>query len=379
MHLDELPAPIFIARQNPLERLVDELLSEPVIAVDTEANGLYAYREQVCLIQFSTPKADYLVDTLALKDLSPLEPVFESTKVEKVFHASEYDLIILHQDFGFAVNHLFDTMIGARILGWQEVGLGSILENLFGIRVNKKYQRANWGQRPIPNEMLTYAQVDTHFLLDLRGKMKAELQRKGRWNLAIEDFKRCSQVDSLNHRNGNGDCWRVRGAHDLSPQNAAVLKELCDYRDKKARSADRPLFKIISDKSLLQIAEIAPRSIQELESLARVSPGQVRWLGDGLLAAVERGLSAEPIRPKRRPRPSNEYLDRVEKLRRWRQRKAKELNVMSDVIMPKDILYTLADKNPKNNNDLAQIMKSIPWRLKEYGDEILSLQKSSKH
>lgn len=373
MHVDDLPAPIFIARPHSLKRLVKELLCEPVVAVDTEANGLYAYREQVCLIQFSTPKADFLVDTLALDDLSPLGRVFENPNIEKVFHASEYDLIILHQDFGFTVNRLFDTMIGARILGWPQVGLGAILENQFGIKVNKKYQRANWGQRPISDEMLMYAQIDTHFLIQLRGKMKAELKNKGRWELALEDFKRCSQVDSHNHRNDNGDCWRVRGAHDLSPQKAAILKELCDYRDKKARAADRPLFKIISDKSLLQIAETSPRTIQDLEKIQGISQRQVRWLGDGLLAAVERGLTAEPIRPKRRPRPSNEYLDRVEKLRRWRQRKAKELEVKSDVILPKDILYALAGEIPMSPKKLAQIMKPIPWRMHEFGEEISRL------
>ena len=258
MRLEELPAPIFIARPHALARLVEELADEPVIAVDTEANGLYAYREQVCLIQFSTSKADYLVDSLALDDLSPLAPVLGNPEIEKVFHASEYDLIILHQDFGFSVAGLFDTMIAARILGVDAIGLGSILEDRFGVRVNKKYQRANWGQRPIPREMMTYAQIDTHFLLPLRDQMKAELEERGRWPLAVEDFRRISKVDSLNHRDGVDDCFRIKGAHELNPQRAAVLKELCKFRDQKASSLDRPLFKVISDRALLQIAEAAP-------------------------------------------------------------------------------------------------------------------------
>ena len=380
MQLDELPDPIFIARPNSLKRLAAELSNEPIIAVDTEANGLYAYREQVCLIQFSTANTDYLVDTLAIDDLSPLASIFANPEIEKVFHASEYDLIILHQDFGFSVNHLFDTMIGARILGWASVGLGSILENQFGVKVDKRYQRADWGRRPIPEEMLTYAQVDTHFLLRLREKMKTELKNRGRWALAVEDFQRCSLVDSLNHRNGNanGGCWRVRGSHDLAPQNAAILRELCIFRDKKARSANRPLFKIISDKSLLQIAQTAPKTIRELERVQGISNRQARWLGNGLLAAVKRGLVAQPIRPKRKPRPSTDYLDRVEQLRRWRQQKAKQLVVKSDVILPKDLLYVLAEKIPTNKKDLSKIMHSVPWRYKEFGEEIISLLMLSK-
>lgn len=378
MRLSELPEPIFIARQNSLQRLVEELSNETHIAVDTEANGLYAYREQVCLIQFSTPSTDYLVDTLALDDLSPLANIFENTNIEKVFHASEYDLIILHQDFGFSVLSLFDTMIAARILGWNAVGLGSILEARFDIRVNKKYQRANWGQRPIPKEMMTYAQVDTHFLLPLRHQMEEELKAKGRWPLAVEDFLRCSQVDSLNHRNGNGKCFPIKGAHDLDPQRAAVLKELCIYRDRKARSLDRPLFKVISDKALIKIAEMTPITHQDLEKITKISRRQVNWLGDGILSAVKKGLAAKPLEPVRKPRPNSQYLERVDRLRSWRIWKAKNIGVKSDVILPKNLLLDLAENNPTSKVELNQILESVPWRLGEFGDEILELLETSK-
>ncbi len=378
MRLSELPDPIFIARSNSLRRLVDELSNETHIAVDTEANGLYAYREQVCLIQFSTPSTDYLVDTLALDDLSPLALIFENPNIEKVFHASEYDLIILHQDFGFSVLRLFDTMIAARILGWNAVGLGSILKDRFDVHVNKKYQRANWGRRPIPKEMMTYAQVDTHFLLPLRQQMEEELKAKGRWPLAAEDFLRCSQVDSMNHRNGNGDCFRIKGAHDLDPQRAAVLRELCIYRDRKARSLDRPLFKVISDKALLQIAEMTPMTRQDLENISGISKRQVNWLGDGILSAVKKGLAAKPLEPVRKPRPNNQYLERVDRLRSWRIRKAQSIGVKSDVVMPKNLLLDLAEKNPTSKAELNPILESVPWRLGEFGDELLELLDSSK-
>jgi len=378
MRFDELPDPIFIARPHALARLVEELSCEPIIAVDTEANGLYAYREQVCLIQFSTPKADYLVDSLALDDLSPLASVFENPNIEKVFHASEYDLIILHQDFGFSVSRLFDTMIAARILGWNAVGLGSILDDRFGIHVNKKYQRADWGQRPIPKEMMTYAQIDTHFLIPLRDQMKTELKNSRRWSLAIEDFRRCTKVNSLNHRNSNDGCFRIKGAHDLRPRQAAVLNELCIFRDGKARSLNRPLFKVISDRALLQVAKAAPKSIKELEQIKELSKRQANWLGDGILASVKRGLVAKPLERVRKPRPSYQYLDRVELLRNWRIRKAQGLGVKSDVILPKDLLYDLAERNPGTKSELTPIMESVPWRFGEFGDEILTLLASSK-
>ncbi len=373
----DLPTPIFIARPNALARLAGELARERIIAVDTEANGMFAYQEQVCLIQFSTPTSDYVVDPLSLSDLTPLGPIFEDESIEKVFHASEYDLIMLHQDFGFRVRGIFDTMIAARILGWPKVGLGPILEEHFGVRVNKKYQRANWGRRPIPTEMLAYAQVDTHYLIPLREKMKAELKATGRWAIAVEDFQRASRVDSSQHRNGVAAVWRVRGAHDLTARQAAILQELCRFRDSRARALNRPLFKVIGDKTLLQIAQAAPNSLQEIENLSGVSSRQVEWLGEGLLRAVQRGQQAPPIHPPRVMRRDEAYRERVDRLRRWRQRKAQAMNVPSDVILPKDLLYALAEANPQQTAELKQILETVPWRREKFGEEIIRVLAAS--
>ena len=194
MNKEDLPAPIFIARTPALQRLAKSLNREPLVAVDTESNSLYAFKEQVCLIQFSTPQKDFLVDPLALKDLSPLEPFFRNPKTEKIFHAAEYDLICLKRDFNFEFANVFDTMIAARILGREAVGLGSMLETEFGVHLDKRYQRANWGKRPIPAHLLSYAQLDTHYLISLRNRLRKTLKESALWPLATEDFERlCNQ------------------------------------------------------------------------------------------------------------------------------------------------------------------------------------------
>lgn len=376
--MQTLPSPIFIARKNALLRLADELARQRVIAVDTEANGMYAYQEQVCLLQFSTPANDYVVDPLALDDLSPLETIFENPAIEKVFHASEYDLIMLHQDFGFRVQTLFDTMIAARILGWQKVGLGAILKEQFGIEVDKHFQRANWGRRPIPPDMLAYAQLDTHYLLPLRERMIPQLKALGRWEIAQEDFRRASRVDSSQHRNGADSVWRVRGAYDLTPRQAAVLQELCRYREARARALNRPLFKVISDKALVEIARARPKSTAALADLPGISPRQAQWLGEGLLRAIRRGEKNPPLYPPRRPHPDEARRERIERLRRWRQRKARTMNVPSDVILPKDLLHTLADANPQNLEAVQRILESVPWRRKHFGEEIIGVLTASE-
>ena len=140
------------------------------VAVDTESNSLYVYYEQVCLLQASSEENHAILDTLALKDLSSIAPIFSSKSILKVFHASEYDIMCLKRDFGFEFNHIFDTMIAARILGRKEVGLAAMLESELGIRLEKKYQKANWGIRPIPEDMLKYAIHDTDYLIELKDK-----------------------------------------------------------------------------------------------------------------------------------------------------------------------------------------------------------------
>lgn len=370
------PPPPPITTANELSRLAETLQGEAIIAVDTESNSLYAYRERVCLIQFSTPQEDFLVDPLALDDISALAPVFADPQIEKVFHAAEYDLFCLNRDFGFTCANVFDTMLAARILGRNEVGLGAILEAEFGVSLDKRQQRANWGARPLPPSLLEYASMDTHYLIPLRQLIKAELVERGLLPLAEEDFNHVCKLPSV----GNGravtdsrgsDCWRVSGAHDLYPQQAAVLQELCRYRDQVAQAMDRPLFKVINDQTLLAIAATLPRNLEELRRLPGMSPVQVHRHGQHLLRAVSRGLNSAPLYPPRVPRPDERYLARLESLRNWRKAAAQKIGVASDVVLPRDLMVALAESGPQNPQELAYVLRDFPWRMEHFGAEIL--------
>ncbi len=375
MEKQRIPDPILITNQTALKKTAGALSRQPLVAVDTEANSLYAYREQVCLIQFSIPGVDYLVDPLVLGDLTPLGSIFANPQIEKIFHAAEYDLIILQRDFSFTFKNLFDTMIAARILGMKSVGLSALLQNEFGVRVNKKYQRANWGRRPLPADMLAYAQLDTHYLIPLRQRLKAMLVSRQRWELAQEDFHRACVVDNNHQEVKKVNCWRINGVQDLNKKQTAILHELCHFRDQKACALDRPLFKVISDKALLNIAIASPDSLGQLEQVPGISKKQVRWIGSELVAAVHRGRQKNPPSPPRRERPSNEYLDRVEALRKWRKVTGRRLGVESDVVLPKDLLYTLADENPRTRIQVNHILQAVPWRLEKFGEDLINLLK----
>lgn len=367
-----LPDPIFVADQASLDSMLENLTQEATLAVDTEANSLHAYQEQVCLIQISTLDTDYLIDPLAIKDFTSLIAIFNNPEIEKIFHAAEYDVIMLTKDLGFQFANIFDTMLAARILGREKMGLNNLLEELFGIQVDKRYQKANWGKRPLPMGMLRYAQTDTHYLIDLRNILAAELTQTGRWALAKEDFAlACSPPTHNGHK--LPPCWRGRDSQNLSPGNAAVYRKLCEYRDGVAQKRDRPLFKVLSRKDLLTLAEACPQTQSELRNLRGLSYRSVQRHATGLLKAIQAGLQAEPFPPPHPKRQSSAYLNRIQALKHWRTTAARKMGVNSSVILPRHLLNTVANENPHNQEELAQILKEVPWRLEHFGKEILEV------
>jgi ribonuclease D len=372
--------PSWIDHLDDLQRMANTLTAAPLVAVDTESNSLFAYQEQTCLIQFSTPQADYLVDPLTLDAQFlklVLAPIFVGTDIEKVFHAAEYDLLVLSRDFGFNFTNIFDTMLAARVLGRDAFGLGILLEQEFNVKVDKRQQRANWGQRPLPPHLMDYAQVDTHYLIPLRHRLKAELEKSGRWELAQEDFNHFHLENGKTapkRKNIKNEIWRIAGWDRLSHQKLAVLYELCLYRDQQARAQNRPLFKILSDRTLLEIAEACPESPAELQCLPKLSPRQVQRYNQALLKVVKRGLQAPPLHPPPRPpRPDPDFMARLDALREWRKRAARKMGVESDVILPRVLMEEIARRAPRRLVDLSHIFQHYPWRLAHFGDAILEL------
>jgi ribonuclease D len=367
-----LPPPLWVASKTALEEMADALAREPRIAIDTESNSLHAYKEQVCLIQFSTPTQDYLLDPLALDDISILAPLFKNLDIEKIFHAAEYDLICLKRDFNFHFTNLFDTMIAARILGYKKVGLGSLLDQKFNVKVDKKFQKADWGKRPLTGDMLNYARLDTHYLIEMREMLQKELKDKDHWDLAQEDFEIATSLEGINDRKPLPIWERVGGRNRLDPRQATILNEVCLAREHLAAKLNRPPFKIIGNKSLLKLAETQPRSQRDLE-IEGFSPRQIHGFSKPFLAAVKRGLSADLVTRTPSPRPSDSFMFRFDKLRIWRKEKALSIGVESDIVLPRFLMETIAKKGSSNLDDLEKVMAKSPWRFKEYGEEILKI------
>lgn len=368
----DLPPHQFVARAREWEQCLRRLQQQPRLAVDLEANSLYVYREEVCLIQISIPGQDYIVDPTADLDLSGLGKLFANPEVEKVFHAAEYDLMLVKRQYGWELDNLFDTMWAARILGIERVGLANMLEAEFGVQLDKHFQRANWCRRPLSPSELAYAQADTHFLLVLRDKLAVQLETAGHMEEAQEIFAEQSSVTPPSLAFDPDAFWTMNGTRQLSPQGKAILRALAIYRDQVAERRNKPHFKILQDKTLLQVAQEAPRDRDDLASIHGMSSGQISRYGRDILSIVRENLGARaPRRPHRKPRLPQDVVDRYELLRAWRRDKGQARGVESDVILSRDAMWALARENPQTWEALVAILG--PWRLKTYGEELLAL------
>jgi ribonuclease D len=366
-----LPPPRLIQSQQALVELVQTLEECDRIAVDTESNSLFAYQERVCLIQFSIADQDMLLDPLAFDDLDPLASVFANPRIEKILHAAEYDIMCLRRDFDFAFDALFDTYHAARILGWKKPGLGNIVEDIFGVKVNKRYQRANWGKRPLDPGMLDYARFDTHFLIPLRDRLADELRAGGHWEEAQELFTLLNETPAATPSYDPQGFWSVGNAHRLDGKHAAMLRELYLWREEEAARQDRPPFKILGDKSLLAVLDANPVSLDQIQAIDMLSSRQVQRYGQDLLEAAARGRHAPRPRRTKTHRVDQATRDRYESLRNWRKETAKQRGVESDVVLPREFLWEIARKNPNTSQSLRDILAPLPWRFKTYGKDIL--------
>jgi ribonuclease D len=366
-----------IETRSELETLAQDLMAEKVLGVDTEADSFYHYFDKTCLVQLATPRQIYLVDPLALggpAELAPLGPVFASADVRKVFHAAEYDLFVLKRDCGFSFENLFDTMVSAQLLGYPSVGLASICERHFGVRMPKDEQRSDWSQRPLSKQQLSYAAADVLYLIPLAEKLERELQERRRLAWAEEEFGTlCGrrwpdrEFDALGY-------LRIKGARRLDPEGLSVLRELYLARDRRAREIDRPPFKVLGNRTLLDIAERRPRKQAELAEIKGITDLLMRRMGRDIMTAVREGRKQEhgpiPRLSNGRRRMDRQAERRLAELKAWRKRRAEELEMDPGVLCPNSALEAIAWRGPETPADLEGLPEIKGWFLAQFGPEV---------
>lgn len=369
----QLPPAQYIDSAAGLARLRAAIANEPLLAVDTESNSLHAYRERVCLIQLSTRQADYIIDPLRCPSLDSLADIFASPQIELVFHAAEYDIMTLKRDFGFQFANLFDTMTAARVLGVRNAGLSRLLLEHFGVRSNKSHQKSNWARRPLSPASLQYAQQDTHYLPALRDIYHASLVKNGRMEEARELFAAQAVTPAASHRFDENGYWPIAKSARLTPEQTAILRECFLLREEIAREKDRPPFQIMGKDTLAKLARQAPARKADLREFPGLSAFMRRGNQERLLQAIARGRMAEAPRPPRRPRLKKETRNLLNRLLDWRKWRASQRDVEADIIISRAALRAIAIEQPLTKRELARLPGIGPWRLAEYGAELLEL------
>jgi len=208
--------------------------------------------------------------------------------------------------------------------------------------------------------------VDTHYLIRLRDLLKSELEAKDLWQLAQEDFRMACELTEPKAKAESPSWTRFTLRKDLMPRELTILKELVACRDGIASQLDRPPFKVLDDDRLVDIARAQPGTLAELADLSLSARQLDRWGGD-ILEAVRIGAVAPLVERMPAKHPNGTFLKRLDKLKAWRKKAAAEMDVESDVVLPRDLLLALAEAGP---NEMQSIMHVSPWRLQHFGHQI---------
>jgi ribonuclease D len=338
---------IWIDTQPAFDAAMKRVAAHPTIAVDTEADSLHSYFDKVCLVQMSVPGDDLIIDPLREVDLRGFGDILADRGITKILHGADYDLRILHRDFGYTMGNVIDTMICAQLLGYEQYGLGALLQRHFGLTVDKSHQRADWAMRPLPPQMLDYAATDTRHLIPLAGKLREELEVLGRWEWAIEEFSRLENI-RFSERDDDGEPFRrLKSLGGLDRRSLAVVRALHAWRDDLARKADRPPFKIIGNDVILEAAKEKPQSTADLAKLKALSQYHRNRYARDLVRIVREAmeLPEEELPEKSDSRAWNRdkaLEGRINRLKSARDRIAKELKIDGSILAPRHVLTAIA-------------------------------------
>ncbi len=353
------------------------LAGQSVIAGDLEADSMFHFKERICLIQMAAPDMIYIIDPLAVTDMSPLKPVLENRDIRKIFHGADYDVRSLYRDFNISIENLFDTELAARFLGYAETGLNAMIKQQFNIELEKKFQKKDWSQRPLPDEMVTYAADDVRYLIALYEHLEQALQAKGRLDWAMEEF---AYIAAVRPEPGDGRplFLRCKGAGRLDSKSLAVLESLLEMRLEKAQQKDRPPFKVMGTAPLIALAQTRPKSMKNLESQNILSRRQVQMYGPDILRAIKAGASVpadqRPHYPRNdRQRPSAATTQKIRQLKRWREKEAKRLAIDPGVFFSNAQINALVEAAPTASDELYAIPALKKWQIREYGDQLIKI------
>lgn len=356
--------PVFSLIDQPgqLAPLLAALDQVDEVSLDTEADNMFHYRTRVCLLQFLVGDQIFLVDSLAPLQLDGLW----SRLAEKhlVMHGSDFDLRLLHDFCRFRPKSIFDTMLAAQLINRPRIGLASLLEDHFGVKLSKESQKANWSKRPLTQKMLDYAALDVFYLPRLRDILTKELTKLGRLEWLQQQCRAQIEAGSIGFAPPDENDWRIGRSERLRGAGLSVLHAVWHWREQSAQRLDVPPFKVCSSDLLLKIANAAESGQAEAAILANVHLGRRHdRLAPSLAAAIRAGLARDPkTLPRRRGRDPNHValtqaeIERLDRIKDDRDKIAAKLELDPTLIANRAQLAQIA-RAPKRLDELL-----LPWQ-----------------
>jgi ribonuclease D len=368
---------IIVEQDKDLEELCIKLKSCDKVGVDLEGDGMYHFREKICLIQLSDGTSDWIIDPLKAQNIEKLTPFFFDPKILKIFHGADYDIKSLYRDYGIVVNNLFDTEIAARFAGLRLSGLDHLMMDFLGVKTEKKYQKKDWSMRPLPPDMLDYAVMDSRYLIEIFEILKAKLKNLKRLDWVYEESANISESRFVK-KTEIPYFTSFKGAGKLDKRSLCVLESLLKFRYSIARKKDKPLYKVLPNKTIIKIAERKAEKEHELKSI--MSPGHYKRFGSRVSGIVQKAMltpnSGLPAYPRvKKPKHFNRFSSRrAQLLRQWRADKSEQLNLEPGIVLNNSLLCEIAEKNPLDSAGLLEIPVKR-WQAREFGKEIIDLLK----
>jgi ribonuclease D len=358
----------YVRGESSLNGLIRRLGSVRRIALDTEADSLHHYFEKVCLIQLSLVDEHYLIDPLAGLDLSDFSAALAAKPL--ILHGGDYDLRMLRASLGFRPQaEMFDTMIAAQLLGFEQIGLAALIERYFAVTIAKSGQKSDWSRRPLTEQQLSYAVNDTRYLEALADRLADELGALGRLEWHSESCRAMVDSTARDKMRESDDAWRIKGAGRMTPRQLAYLRELWNWRDEQARKADRPAFKIFDNQKIFELVAWAESHPGESLLQGFKLPRNIR---DELLRSLERALAravaltpAEWPERKRGERPEPLSADaqaRLAALRADCNGIAAGLQIAAATLAPKAALEAIIRQRPGNVEEIMRCSGLLFWQ-----------------
>lgn len=359
------PPPAFQLLDQPgsLAPLLAAIGRVDEVALDTEADNMFHYKTRVCLLQFLADGEVFLVDVLAPG--MKLEPLWEALSGKHlIMHGSDFDLRLLHDLCRFRAHSLFDTMLAAQLLGLQRFGLASLLDQHFGVALDKDGQKANWSKRPITPKLLNYAALDVWHLPALRDLLRKDLKRLGRLEWLDQQCRAQITAGSEGFAPATEHDWRIGRSERLRGTGLSVLHAVWHWREAQAKRIDTPPFKVCGNALLLKIAEAAEAGESEATIMNQIHLGRRHErLASSLSAALHAGFERDPKSLPRRPGrdPNHVSLSQAEvefqdRIKADRDRVAQGLAIEPTLIANRAQLAQIARYPEK----LTEIL--LPWQ-----------------